>query len=58
MPWVSEVVVQVAWPPDNGTAPHPEIAFEPARKLTVPLGVPELPATCAVNVTDCPAEMT
>ena len=37
-----------------GTAAQPEITMPPSLNATLPVAVPELPVTTAVNVTDCP----
>jgi hypothetical protein len=44
-------VVKVAWVPDNVPVP---MAVPPSRKVTVPVGVPPVDVTVAVNVTDWP----
>ena len=53
-PPVSEDVVQTALPAPS-VAVQPGIALPLSRKVTVPVGVPELPITIAVKVTLWPA---
>jgi hypothetical protein len=55
VPTESEDVLHVAAPEESPTAEHPEMALAPSRKPTEPVGVPELPVTVAVKVTDCPS---
>src|SRR5688572_14756673 len=55
VPLASAVVAQVATPePLSAAVPQPVMVVPLARKLTVPAGVPELPVTVAVKVTDWP----
>ena len=49
---MSALVVKVALPAPS-RVPVPSVVA-PSVKVTVPAGVPEPDATCAVNVTDCP----
>ena len=44
-------MLKLACPPDNGLVPRTVV---PSRKLTSPIGVPPLPVTVAVKVTDSP----
>lgn len=45
-------VAHGAWP--EASATDEQIAVVPSLNVTVPVGVPLLPLTVAVNVTDCP----
>jgi len=49
VPTDSEVVVKVACPELRAPVPN---FFDPSLNVTVPVGVPEVAATVAVNVTD------
>src|SRR5205807_3291232 len=51
-PAVSAAVANVAWP--ELSVPVPSVVV-PSLKVTVPVGVPPLPVTVAVNVTGWPA---
>ena len=52
MPTVSEEVVNVAAPVESRVAVSTVDA--PSRKMTVPVGVPDVALTVAVKVTACP----
>jgi len=51
LPTARAEVVKVAVPADSVPVPS---TLAPSRKLTLPVGVPPVPMTVAVNVTDCP----
>src|SRR5689334_12590152 len=53
----SDDVVHIATPLESATALHAEIEVPSDLKLTVPVGVPELPVMRTVKVTDWPAAM-
>ena len=50
-PTASVLVANVATPPDKVAVP---ITVPASLKVTVPVGVPPVPVTVAVNVTGCP----
>jgi hypothetical protein len=50
LPAVSVEVVNAAWPPLSVTVPSVWLVVV-SVKVTLPVGVPPLPATVAVNVT-------
>src|SRR6266404_5675800 len=50
-PVAREDMVKVAWPPLRALVAS---AVAPSLNVTVPVGVPLVPVTVAVNVTDCP----
>jgi hypothetical protein len=56
MEWVPETSAEVereAWPVAFSVPLPMEVV--PSKKITVPVGVPPVPLTVAVNVIDCPA---
>jgi hypothetical protein len=53
VPAASADVTHCAWPETRVTVA--QIVVVPSLNVTVPVGVPLLPLTVAVNVTDCPA---
>lgn len=53
VPTTSDAVEIEALPRASRVPPPMEVA--PSKKSTVPVGVPPVPVTVAVNVTDCPA---
>ena len=52
---VSNEALHEAVPVERATLVQPGIAAPPSRKVTLPVGVPALPLTLAVNVTVLPA---
>lgn len=55
VPLVNVLVVQVATPEESAARLQPVITVPASRNVTTPAGVPALPVTVAVKVTDAPS---